>query len=106
MDDTPRPLEFDATRAVVATPGIIGTGLNDEYVMLDPGPGLYYGLNTVGAVVWLLIQQPRSLGEIRERVCAEFDVTPDRCGEDLLRLVADLVARGLARYVDASDARR
>jgi hypothetical protein len=92
---------FEPDRTVVAKAGIFGTGLDDEYVMLDPVPGVYYGLNVVGTAIWQFIQQPRRLGDIQQHVCAAFDVTPDRCAADIRQLVADLVSRGLASYVDA-----
>lgn len=92
---------FDPSRTIVAKAGVFGTGLDDEYVMLDPVPGVYYGLNVVGTAIWQFIQQPRRLGDIQQHVCAEFDVTPERCAADIQTLVADLVSRGLATYVDA-----
>jgi hypothetical protein len=91
---------FEPGRWVVAKSGVIGTGLDDEFVMLDPAPGLYYGLNPVATTVWQFIQQPRRLDEIHRRVCAEFEVAPDRCGADIVVLLNLLVSRGLASYVD------
>ena len=105
------PLESQHRR-VVARPGIAGSGLDDEYVMLDPGPGVYYGLNVVGTAVWHFIQRPRLPDEIVDHVCARFEVARDRCREDVAALVADLASRGLVEFVDdpvptapASDAR-
>ena len=90
----------DQRRAIVARPGITGSGLDDEYVMLDPGPGVYYGLNVVGTAVWQFIQQPRLPDEIVDHVCARFEVARDRCREDVAALVADLASRGLVEFVD------
>lgn len=86
--------------AIVARQGVLGTGLDREYVILDPGPGMYYGLNEVGTEIWQFIQQPRRLAEIEEHVCARFEVAPEQCGTDLRNLIADLHGRGLIDIVD------
>ena len=87
-------------RAIVVKAGVAGSGLDDEYVMLDPGPGVYYGLNAVGTSVWHFIQEPRRMEDIVDHVYARFEVTRERCAEDLQRLVDTLAARGLVEFVD------
>ena len=88
-------------KAIVAKAGVAGSGLDDEYVMLDPGPGVYYGLNAVGTTVWHFVQQPRRLDAIVDHVCARFEVTRERCAGDVQRLIDTLAARGLVEFVDA-----
>ena len=102
MDTTRAPQDaLTPDRVVVARPGVLGTGLDGEYVMLDPGPGVYYGLNEVGTAVWHFIQQPRTFGDVQRHVCEAYDVEPERCSDDLRTLFADLLGRDLVTLVDA-----
>lgn len=86
----------------MARPGVLGTGLDREYVILDPEPGMYYGLNEVGTEIWQFIQQPRRLEDIEQHVCARFAVEPEQCAADLRALVADLAARKLIDVANAA----
>jgi Coenzyme PQQ synthesis protein D (PqqD) len=49
----------------------------------------------VGARIWELVQTPRRVGELRDRIVAEYDVEPPEAERDLLDLLADLARRGL-----------
>lgn len=68
--------------------------------MLDATAGVYYGLNAVAAAVWHFIQQPRRVEDVRAHVCSRFEVSPEQCAPDLDVLIAELVSRGLAEFVD------
>jgi hypothetical protein len=71
--------------------------LAEEAVILDLKAGVYYGLNSMGARIWNLIQQPRTVQELRDTILEEYDVDPARCERDLLALLKDLVDRELVR---------
>jgi hypothetical protein len=81
---------------VVAADHSISSHLDSEAVILDLDQGIYFGLNEVGARVWELIQEPRSLAEIRDVLREEYEVEAEECERDLQRIVAELAARGLA----------
>jgi hypothetical protein len=80
---------------VVATADQVSTLLSDETVILHLGDGHYYGLDPVGTSIWGLLQQPRTVGEIRDRLLEEYDVAPERCERDLVTLLRDLAERRL-----------
>ena len=69
--------------------------LAGEAAILNVRSGVYYGLDPVGARIWKLIEEPRSLEEVRDTLVEEFDVEPSRCEADLLALVQELQANGL-----------
>jgi hypothetical protein len=85
---------------VVATEGQVSSDLGDEVAILDFKAGMYYGLDSVGARVWNLIQEPRTVGEIRDILTSEYDVDPDRCERDLITLLQRLVDEGLIEVRD------
>lgn len=51
-----------------------------------------YTLNEVGARIWELIDGTRTVGDVRDIVCSEYDVTPETATEDLDALLAELAA--------------
>ena len=69
--------------------------VGEETVILDLASGNYFGLDPVGARIWQLIGDGKSLGEVRKLLLAEYEVSRDQLEGDLERLVGDLLARGL-----------
>jgi hypothetical protein len=51
---------------VVASDDQISRDLDGEAVILNMKSGVYCGLNEVGAHIWQLIQEPMSVGHIRD----------------------------------------
>ncbi len=80
---------------VVAVPEQISSELAQEAVILNLKSGVYYGLSEVGASIWNLIQQPKTVNEIRDAIVTEYEVEPERCDRDLLALLQELEAEGL-----------
>jgi Coenzyme PQQ synthesis protein D (PqqD) len=89
---------------VVAAEDQVSCNLASEAVVLDLRAGVYYGLNTVGARIWNLIQEPKTVRQICEAIVEEFDVAPDRCQRDLVVILSDLATRGLIKVEDAAAA--
>ena len=96
------PLKSDsklsASSVVVAAKEQISSDLAGEAVILDLKSGKYYGLNTVGASIWNLIQEPITIGDIRDAVLEEYDVETERCESDLITLIQKLAAERLLEF--------
>jgi len=75
---------------VVATKDQVSSDLAGEVAILHLNAGTYYGLDAVGARIWSLIQEPRTVGEIREVLVSEYEVEPTRCESDLITLLQRL----------------
>ena len=69
--------------------------LHGEVVILNVGNWSYYGLEEIAARIWQLLQQPRKVVEIRDTILAEYDVTSERCEQDLLEFLKNLAGAGL-----------
>jgi hypothetical protein len=80
---------------VVAAKEQVSSDLAGEAVILDFKSGVYYGLNEVGARIWNLIQQPKTVSEIRDAIVAEYEIEPEVCDRDLKALLQQLEASGL-----------
>lgn len=69
--------------------------LGEESAILNLKNSVYYGLDPVGARIWTLLQEPRSIGELRDVLIAEYEVEPAQCERDLLALLEKMRSEGL-----------
>jgi hypothetical protein len=89
---------------VVASKDQFSCPLGNDTVILDVKAGLYFSLDNVGAMVWELIQQPKSVKEVRDAVLDAFEVEPEVVERDLHALLLDLAGRKLVEIRDATAA--
>jgi hypothetical protein len=54
----------------------------------------------VGAEVWMALEKPQSLAELKDRVCKQFDVDAARSEADLMKFLSELQAAGLVELVE------
>jgi hypothetical protein len=80
---------------VVAAKEQVSCPLGEEAAVLNLKNSVYYGLDSVGARVWTLLQQPRSVSELRDTLLSEYDVEARRCEQDLLALLETMRNEGL-----------
>jgi hypothetical protein len=80
---------------VQASPDQVSCELQGEAAILNLKTGVYYVLDPVGAAVWKLIEQPRTLASIREAILGEYEVDAVRCERDLFVLLEKLAGEGL-----------
>jgi hypothetical protein len=80
---------------VVATSEQVSCPLGEESAILNLKNSVYYGMNPVGARVWDLLKQPKSVTELRNALLEEFEVDEARCGGDLLALLETMRSEGL-----------
>ncbi|MGZ3495315.1 MAG: PqqD family protein [Thermodesulfobacteriota bacterium] len=85
---------------VVVTKDQVSADLSGEAAILNLKTSTYFGLNSVGASIWKLIQEPKTVSQIRDAITQEYDVEPDRCEHDILELLQDLSKNGLIEIID------
>lgn len=86
---------FSGASTIVAAKQQVSCDLAGQAAILNLHSGLYYGLEGVGARIWDLIQEPRTVRQLRDLLTEEYDVEPERCERDLLSLLSRLEAAGL-----------
>jgi len=91
---------ISANAKVVVTKDQVSCDLSGEAAILNLKSGVYFGLNTVGASIWKLIQEPRSVKEIQDAIQEEYEVEPDQCERDVMELLQELSTHGLIEIVD------
>ena len=88
---------------VIAAPEQVSCPLGDESAILSLKNSVYYGLDSVGARVWnLLLQKPRSIGDLRDTLLGEYDVEAESCERDLFSLLEKMQDEGLIEVRSAA----
>jgi hypothetical protein len=95
------PMITAATRVVVSKDQVSCT-LGSEVSILSLQTSMYYGLRTVGARVWSLIQDPTCVAAVTDALLQEYDVDPERCERDVIDLLQALAATGLIEIRDGT----
>jgi Coenzyme PQQ synthesis protein D (PqqD) len=87
--------QISRSSTIVAAKDQVSCDLAGEAVILNLKSGVYYGLDPVGARVWSLIQEPRTVSVVLDTLLEEYDVELGRCESDLFVLLDDLAGRDL-----------
>ena len=77
-------------------PDVVWSAVDGEAVLLDVASGYYFSLNKVGAIVWDMLDGEKSLGVIRDAICARFSVSPETAWRDISGLIQHLAREKLA----------
>ncbi len=78
-------------------PQVMAREVGDETIILDLASGTYFGLDPVGAWIWQLMSEDKTLAEICEVMLEEYEVSREQLERDTLRLAQELVEQGLIR---------
>jgi hypothetical protein len=73
----------------------------DEAVMLNIAAAKYYGLNSVGARVWELLEHPMTLTQLCAQICEEFEVDMQTCQAEVQKFANEIVDNGIV-YASAA----
>lgn len=94
-------ISFDEHLRIKAGKDQISCDLAGEAAILHLTTGTYFGLDQIGARIWSLLQQPRTMGEIRDVILDEYEVEAPRCEADLAALLSEMEAAGLVSVENA-----
>jgi hypothetical protein len=92
------PLSLHST--VMVTSEQVSCPLGDESAILNIKNSVYYGVNPVGANVWNLLKEAKTVSEIRDAILDEYDVDQVRCEKDLFALLEEMRSEGLIEVRD------
>ena len=89
------------TRLSVRTSDVAAKVIDGEAIIINLANGLYYSLAGVGAEIWTLIEDERSLGEMAAILCTRYAVRDVDVAVDLERLAKDLLDENLVAIAPA-----
>jgi hypothetical protein len=76
-------------------PEALSAAIDGEVVALDVARGVCYGLDSIGARIWEILEFPVSVQAICTMLCAEYDVELETCRKDVLDLLGELLVENL-----------
>jgi hypothetical protein len=86
---------MNLTNKVTIPAQVMARQVGEETVILDLASGTYFGLDPVGARVWQLMGEGKTLSEICDTMLDEYEVTRDALERDVIELAQELSAQGL-----------
>ena len=87
--------DMDLSAKVAIPQQVMARQIGDEQVILDLASGTYFGLDPVGARIWQLLTEGKTLAQACEVMQVEYEVTQETIEHDVLTLVQTLVERQL-----------
>ena len=83
------------TDSVEIPPQVMTRTVGEEVVILDLATGTYFGLDPVGARMWELMGEGKTLDEVCGVMLNEYEVSREELERDTLRLAEELNGQGL-----------
>lgn len=88
---------MELTDRVTIPAQVMARQVGEETVILDLGSGTYFGLDPVGARIFALLSDGKTLGETCLALLDEYEVEAGRLERDVSDLVEALVVQGLVK---------
>ena len=77
-------------------PEMLAVDMDDEVVMMDVTNGDYFGLNTVGAYIWNLLEQEQTIAMILENAQQHFTAeNTEQIQQDVYTFLTELQEKKL-----------
>jgi hypothetical protein len=100
MSTVSRIMSISLETTVIASPQQVSCDIADEAVLLSMRNGEYYGLNEVGASIWKLIQQPRTVVQVRDALLEEYtDIEVEECEKEVLTFLNEMISLDLVEVL-------
>jgi len=79
-------------------PSVVGRMVDGEAVLVLPDQGQVKVLNPVGARIWSLADGSRSIAQIAQVICGEYEVDPQQAQADALEFFTNLENKGVVSF--------
>jgi hypothetical protein len=73
----------------------VSCNLSDEIAILNLDKAVYFGLEGVGALIWLALEEPRSVANLCKLILDNFEVAPAYCEADVVKFLSGMQDAGL-----------
>ena len=89
-------INYDAM--FIISEDIVISEINNESVILNLNTGIYFQTNELGSFIVSLLNEFHSLRTIEDKVTQSFDVTTDKCRNDILKFIENLNEKKLLSF--------
>lgn len=79
---------------------IIHSKIGEEFVMMDIDSGFYFGMNSVGSIIWGNLEQAKTFNELVVKLMTEFNVDAKICEQDTKEFLVQLLEKNLIKIVE------
>lgn len=96
MNTGSRTDRLELASRIVASRDQVSCPVDGETVILSLKTGEYYGLNSVAAHIWTLIQEARTVWEVRDTLLDAYEgIDEETCTAQVLTALNDMLAMEL-----------
>lgn len=72
------------------SPEIVHSDMDGETVMMSIEQGEYYGIDAIGAQIWNMLEEEKSIEDICASLCEKYDVEASVCQRDVIRFLENM----------------
>lgn len=69
---------------------VLATSLDEQEILMSMEEGQFVELNRTGRAIWQRLDGERSLAELIAELCDIYEISPDVCEADVLKLAGEL----------------
>tara|TARA_B100001057_G_scaffold448435_1_gene488757 strand:- start:3408 stop:3683 length:276 start_codon:yes stop_codon:yes gene_type:complete len=77
---------------------VVISEVDDESILLDLNTGKYFKVNELGSFIINHISEFTSLEILENQIVESFDVTLEKCQDDLLKFIEELQKKNLLHF--------
>lgn len=93
-------MSIDSDSSVVRRKEILSAEVGGEVVIMSVEKGAYFGLDSVGARIWSLLDRPSSVDALCRDLVEDFEVSFEECRTDVIRLLEEMEQQGLVQVLN------
>ena len=90
-------MKIQQDQKVIISPEVLFQEVSGEIVLLDLASESYFGLDEIGARIWTLLNEEKSVRQIVEVLLEEYEVDRARLEGDVNELLENLLEAGLIK---------
>ena len=88
--------KLSPTSIISRNTDVVSTQIDNDLVMMKPDDNLFFGVNTVGTSLWVLLENNTlPLGTLCEMIHKDYDVDAAQCVSDVTAFVESMIAENL-----------
>lgn len=88
----------DLNSIITRSQELLTSEVDGEVVMMNIESGKYYGINSVGAEIWRLLENPVSVSNICGELVKTFEIDNPTCETEVLTFLGSLEAENLLNF--------
>jgi hypothetical protein len=94
--------ELTDVSIVKRIPDQLSCDLSGKAVILNLNSGMYYGIDEIGALIWAVLEEPRTVEYLREIIFRSYHVDQETCDRDVIAFLTDMQSADLIEIHNAA----